>query len=100
MAGMTTAERRFLVALAICPGALLGCLLVSVLIVRVHVLTDFHGRPAISPLYAFWIPAISLRILRPILAAAIYSLWIWVTSHTGCRRRRRRYGLCWDTRCG
>jgi hypothetical protein len=56
----------------------------------VRVLTDYQGRPACSPLYAFWMPRVSVRVLVAASVALLYIAWLWFATERAPRGAWRR----------
>src|SRR5262245_21250108 len=78
---MSPAERKFVQVLLACAAIAAGGLAIDLLVIPVRVLTDYNGHAPLSPLYAFWMPALNARILWAVAAAAGYVAWVW---WTGC----------------
>src|SRR5262245_30844112 len=77
---MMPSERKFWSALIVCPSILGAGLAIYLLFIPARVLTPFHDNQPLSPLYAFWMPSFSLRILGPLIAGAAYVVWVLYTS--------------------
>ncbi len=84
---MTPAEKSFLRLQLGCLIVLAVALAVDVWFIPTRVLTNLGDRPPLSPLYAFWVPVLSPRVLRPLLACAGYLLWFRVMHRAESRSR-------------
>lgn len=76
---MTPAERKFLLLVVACLMLLVSGLVIDAWFIPIRVLTTFKGQPALSPLYAFWMPCVSPRIFWAIATGVGYGVWVWNT---------------------
>jgi hypothetical protein len=80
---MTSSDRKFVAVMVIGAGALLAAWALDIAFISTRVLTDFKGRSALSPLYAFWMPTLTWRVLVPTVVAAGYCAWVWWIQRLG-----------------
>jgi hypothetical protein len=75
-----SATRFWLFAIA-CAATLLLGFAIDVLFIEIRALTEYDGHRPLTPLYAFWLPHLSARILWALLAGSGYCVWIWFRRH-------------------
>jgi hypothetical protein len=90
---MNSAVKQFLLVAIGCLAVLTGGLAVFRFVLPPRVLTNLDGQPPLSPLYAFWMPVLSPKVLRPILAGAGYVCWFLVLDRGVSRGARATAGL-------